>query len=440
MIAKYDLILVSDFGQHTLTTLDEWTSVLHLASKWGFESMRSLALRELLPLASPVDKIVLGRKYGFDDWLTPAFVAVCARAEPLSLAEAKRMDIDDVARIYLAREQARDSSMIIAVEMAQKAVACVFGIKEEGAVTSNPDMDDFTHDKISTTNDLAHCHHSSYAREVLSEHVATDLLADNVEVDDDLMEALATWSRISSRLHQYPGFRYSPIDPHNQRGCQNHSLYMEHRADYESLLKYVGGPQLQATSLRRFLSVILQSDLHRKRATFCIELFTDLRNRMNEELPGSAGISTHNPVGKAEFTHMVNELCLELIGYECTLDDTTRPFNCRQRPARLVTNLSNADLLTGTTWRACFSYLVPLPAHPDFYLLQDMCTFLVNHGKNLDRESCRDLMNDVFLRLRKHAIEWRFQSVRQDIIVSAPSLFRRTRAHLTVSDLGCFPS
>jgi hypothetical protein len=92
----------------------------------GFESMRSLALRELLPLASPADKIVLGRKHGFDDWLTPAFVAVCARAEPLSLAEAKRMYVEDVACIYQAREQARGSSTAVATKAAQDAVSCVF--------------------------------------------------------------------------------------------------------------------------------------------------------------------------------------------------------------------------------------------------------------------------------------------------------------------------
>jgi hypothetical protein len=391
--------------------------------------MRSLALRELLPLASPVDKIVLGRKYGFDDWLTPAFVAICARAEPLSVAEAKRMDNEDVARIYLAREQARGTSTVVSTEVAQKAVVCAFGNKEEETVTTGSNvMDDSALDTCITINDPNHCPQVSYAREIPSQHVGMNLPVDDVEVDDELMEALSTWSRLCSHFDSHSSFDHSASGPHNQYGCTQQKIYAKYRADYESVLTYVGGPQLQATSLRRFLSVILQSDLHKTPSSFCTELFTDLRNQINEHFPGSAGISAQAPLGKIGLTCMVNELCLELVNYECTLEDPVHPFNCRKKPARLAINLANAGLLTETTWRTCFVCLIPLPANPGFYLLRDMCTFLTKYGKDLDRESSRDLINDVFVKLRKHAIEWGFESVRQDIFVGAPSLLRMTRA------------
>jgi hypothetical protein len=433
-------ILVSDFGLHTLTTLDEWTSVLHLASKWGFESVRSLALRELLALASPVDKIVLGRKYGLECWLNPAFVAVCARAEPLSVAEAKRMDNEDVARINLAREQARASSMVVAVEIAQKAVACAFGIKEEGDVTTKPDTDNSTRDTSSTDSALAPCPQSSYAREAPLDCVATDLLADDVEVDDDLMEALVTWSRICDHYRTFQGFDHSSSNPDNQYNGCSYDVYTEYSADYESLMKYVGGPQLQATSLRRFLSVILQSELHSNESAFCTELFTDLGNRINERSPGSVGIGAHASVGSTEFTHMTNELCLELVSYECTLEDASYPFSYRYRPACLVANLANADLLADTTLRACFSQLISLPTHPELVFIRGMCTLLMDRGNDLDRENCRDLVDDVFLKLRKLAVDWRFKSVRHDILVGAPLLFQMNHAHLTFSELGRAPS
>jgi hypothetical protein len=403
---------LSGFGKYALTTLDEWTSILHLASKWGFESLQSLALKELLPLASPVDKIVLGRKYSFDDWLTPAFVAVCARAEPLSLEEAKRMDGEDVARIYQAREKARGSSMVVALEAAQKAVACVFGIEEEVTATTRLDIDDSARNTHSTTNDSACCPKRTDARQLSSEHVATDLPADDIEVDDDLMVTLAVWLRVCSRFDD-SSFDYKSSGPY---GSYQYGLYVDHTADYQSLLTYVVGPQLKAAPLRHLLSILLQSDLHKRRGAFFTQLFTDIRTRMKEDpAPGSVGIVA--PVGKTMLRDMVNELCLELVEYDCTFEAPPDLFSCRHRPASLVTNLANAGLLTDTTLRACFIRLSPLSDQPDVSNLQSLCVLFRDHGKTFDHKSCCDLMDRMFVRLRRYALERRYKSAHKDIVV-----------------------
>ncbi|KDQ59110.1 hypothetical protein JAAARDRAFT_33840 [Jaapia argillacea MUCL 33604] len=102
------VIYPSRFDKNDASTFDEWSSILHLAAKWGYESIRSLAIREIFPLSSPIDKIVLGRKYDIPDWLRDAYVAVCERREPISLEEAMRLGLEEVVKISKARHELRD--------------------------------------------------------------------------------------------------------------------------------------------------------------------------------------------------------------------------------------------------------------------------------------------------------------------------------------------
>ncbi|KZP25614.1 hypothetical protein FIBSPDRAFT_855546 [Athelia psychrophila] len=82
----------------------QWTSILHLAAKWGFESIQLLAIDNLTASAIPVDKIVLGRRYGILDWLPGAYEAVCTRADPLTVEEGVKLGVEDVVRISAARQ------------------------------------------------------------------------------------------------------------------------------------------------------------------------------------------------------------------------------------------------------------------------------------------------------------------------------------------------
>lgn len=94
----------SDFRRPTEKTTAQWTSILHLAAKWGFESIQLLAIDNLTATAIPVDKIVLGRRYGILDWLPGAYKAVCTRADPLTVEEGMKLGVEDVIRISAARQ------------------------------------------------------------------------------------------------------------------------------------------------------------------------------------------------------------------------------------------------------------------------------------------------------------------------------------------------
>ncbi|KDQ49165.1 hypothetical protein JAAARDRAFT_82951, partial [Jaapia argillacea MUCL 33604] len=96
-----------DFTKRAAATADEWTSVLTLATKWSFITIRSLAIRELFPLASPVDKIVVGRQYDIPEWLPDAYVAVCERPEALTKKEGERLGLDEVIKISQLRQDVR---------------------------------------------------------------------------------------------------------------------------------------------------------------------------------------------------------------------------------------------------------------------------------------------------------------------------------------------
>ncbi|KZP28768.1 hypothetical protein FIBSPDRAFT_1039494 [Athelia psychrophila] len=98
------ILYPTDFRRPTEKTTAQWTSVLHLAAKWGFESIQLLAIDNLTTTAIAIDKIVLGRRYGISDWLPGAYEAVCTRADPLTVEEGMKLGVEDSIRISAARQ------------------------------------------------------------------------------------------------------------------------------------------------------------------------------------------------------------------------------------------------------------------------------------------------------------------------------------------------
>jgi hypothetical protein len=101
------LTVVLRLGVTPISTLSEWTDVLHLSTKWGFEHLRTAAIMAILPLASAVDKLVLGRTYGFVDWVPGAYTDLLKREDDLTLDEAKKMALEDVVALAKGRREAR---------------------------------------------------------------------------------------------------------------------------------------------------------------------------------------------------------------------------------------------------------------------------------------------------------------------------------------------
>ncbi len=98
-----DLDIYRDFEAHGLSH-EQWKSVLHLSTRWGFTSLRKLALNSITP-PTPHDQLVLARRYSVDHWVLPALTGLCERTLPLSLDEARQMSIEDVILVATVREE-----------------------------------------------------------------------------------------------------------------------------------------------------------------------------------------------------------------------------------------------------------------------------------------------------------------------------------------------
>ncbi|KAF8270203.1 hypothetical protein EI94DRAFT_1723356 [Lactarius quietus] len=103
--AFLSVLYPQNFDDHDLS-YEQWRSVLHLSTRWGFESLRKLALRSIKPPTAH-DRLLLSRRYAVDDWVVPALTALCERTAPLSLDEARGMSIEDVVLIAAVREDIR---------------------------------------------------------------------------------------------------------------------------------------------------------------------------------------------------------------------------------------------------------------------------------------------------------------------------------------------
>jgi len=98
-----------NFEQHDLS-YEEWKSVLHLSTRWDFASIRRLALNNIQP-PTPHDRLLLARTYSVNDWVVPALSTLCERVAPLSLDEARQMDIEDVILVATVREDIRTHAL-----------------------------------------------------------------------------------------------------------------------------------------------------------------------------------------------------------------------------------------------------------------------------------------------------------------------------------------
>ena len=92
-------------------SFEEWKSVLHLSTRWGFASIRRLALGSINPPTAH-DRLILARTYSVDDWVIPALSALCERKTPLSLSEARQMSIEDVVLVSTVREDRSESTRL----------------------------------------------------------------------------------------------------------------------------------------------------------------------------------------------------------------------------------------------------------------------------------------------------------------------------------------
>lgn len=92
-------------GQCKATTTRDWTAILDLATRWKFNDIRDLAIRELASVEiDPVEKIELQQQYGIRrQWAHGAYIALCTRPHALDIIEARQLGIETTVKVAFAR-------------------------------------------------------------------------------------------------------------------------------------------------------------------------------------------------------------------------------------------------------------------------------------------------------------------------------------------------
>lgn len=99
-----------DFNASDGYSFEKLTSILDLSTRWGFTSIRDMAIRCLKPPTAH-QRLILGRKYGVDQWILPALQELCERPEPLTPDEARLMGLEDVILVGSVREKVRTHAL-----------------------------------------------------------------------------------------------------------------------------------------------------------------------------------------------------------------------------------------------------------------------------------------------------------------------------------------
>jgi hypothetical protein len=111
-----------------LRTKSDWISVLSLSHLWDFAAIRAWAIRELVDITTPVDKLVLAQNYAVHEWRASAYLAICADSHWLSDEDGCRLGLEVVMKIGRARDALRTPSLLISSGRHASLIADVFGL------------------------------------------------------------------------------------------------------------------------------------------------------------------------------------------------------------------------------------------------------------------------------------------------------------------------
>ena len=120
------VLMLRSYNTLERRTFEEWSSILDLSTRWGFTSIRDLAIRCITYMVPPysrcqstrepsiiLSQLLLARKHAVGHWIVPALLELCKRPEPLSLEEARLMDFEDVLFVGSVRQTVRPPTLTV---------------------------------------------------------------------------------------------------------------------------------------------------------------------------------------------------------------------------------------------------------------------------------------------------------------------------------------
>ena len=86
----------------------DWCNLLSISHRYECGRARQRAIKEINNIDPPVnnaEKIAMAKKFGVEEWLLPACVALVERQDPLTYAEAEKLGLDVTVLLSEAREK-----------------------------------------------------------------------------------------------------------------------------------------------------------------------------------------------------------------------------------------------------------------------------------------------------------------------------------------------
>lgn len=106
--ALLKLLYDSNHDEYAQITLQQWMHILSIASHFQFDKIRERAIREITKHETDLDamqEIGLALKHGVRQWALPGLAKLILRREVLDEAEASRLPLDMVVKLWKAREE-----------------------------------------------------------------------------------------------------------------------------------------------------------------------------------------------------------------------------------------------------------------------------------------------------------------------------------------------
>ena len=96
-----------------IVSLEDWIALLSISTRFVFDKIRDMAIMEISSrMLDPIKKITLANKYNIPQWLSPAYVDLSKRPDPLNDDEAETLGLKTVVRVARAREAVRDKGYV----------------------------------------------------------------------------------------------------------------------------------------------------------------------------------------------------------------------------------------------------------------------------------------------------------------------------------------
>jgi hypothetical protein len=134
---------------------EEWSSVLSLAHKWDFARIRALAIQNLSPITTAVDKIILSDTFQIESWKANAYRRICEQTEWPSLEDCRRLGVDIVCKIGQARQALQASPSLIPDDLREAIISRTFfpSHPEDGYVS--PSVGDWVEPRTTSVPSMA---------------------------------------------------------------------------------------------------------------------------------------------------------------------------------------------------------------------------------------------------------------------------------------------